>query len=100
MPFRVLGYVRVSTNEQGISGAGLEAQRRTIAAEAERRGWTILDTFEDAGYSARDLKRPAVQEALETLRRGDADALVVSKLDRLSRSLLDFSGLMATAQKQ
>jgi DNA invertase Pin-like site-specific DNA recombinase len=100
MPLRVLAYVRVSTSEQADSRAGLEAQRQAISAEAERRGWTILETIEDAGYSARSLKRPGVQAALETLRRGDADALVVSKLDRLSRSLLDFSGLMATAQKQ
>src|SRR3954454_17807549 len=100
MSLRVLAYVRVSTTEQADSRAGLRAQRQAISAEAERRGWTILDAIEDAGYSARDLKRPGVQTALETLRRGDADALVVSKLDRLSRSLLDFSGLMATAQKQ
>src|SRR3954454_10527492 len=100
MSLRVLAYVRVSTSEQADSRAGLEAQRKAISAEADRRGWTILETIEDAGYSARDLKRPGVQAALETLRRGEADALVVSKLARLSRSLLDFSGLMATAQKQ
>jgi DNA invertase Pin-like site-specific DNA recombinase len=46
------------------------------------------------------LKRPGVQEALRALEAGEAKALVVAKLDRLSRSMLDFAALMATAQKQ
>ena len=56
--------------------------------------------IEDAGYSAKDLKRPGVQAALEALESGRADALVVAKLDRLSRSMLDFTAVMAKAQKQ
>ena len=59
-----------------------------------------MDVIEDAGYSAKDLKRPGVRIALEILQAGGADALVVAKLDRLSRSMLDFAGIMAAAQKQ
>jgi DNA invertase Pin-like site-specific DNA recombinase len=87
-------------DEQGVSGAGLEAQRQAIAAECKRRGWQLLETIEDRGYSAKDLRRPGVREALRTLEAGEANALVVAKLDRLSRSMLDFTGLMAKAQKQ
>ena len=97
---RVLGYVRVSTDEQSDSGAGLEAQRRAIEAECVRRGWQLLEVVEDAGFSAKDLKRPGIQEALRVLEEGDAKALVAAKLDRLSRSMIDFTALMATAQKQ
>lgn len=97
---RVLGYVRVSTEEQSRSGAGIDAQRAAIIAECARRGWEVIDVIEDRGYSARDLRRPGVQLALATLKAGDADALVVSKLDRLSRSMLDFAGLMQVAQRQ
>jgi DNA invertase Pin-like site-specific DNA recombinase len=97
---RVIAYVRVSTEEQKGSGAGLAAQRAAILGECDRRGWHVVDVIEDAGYSAKDLKRPGVQAALEVLRSRMADTLVVHKLDRLSRSLLDFSGVMATAQKQ
>lgn len=97
---RVLAYVRVSTNEQAESGAGLAAQRAAITAEAERRGWTVVDVIEDAGYSAKDLKRPGLGDALMRLKRGDADALAVSKMDRLSRSLLDFAGIMQRAQRE
>jgi DNA invertase Pin-like site-specific DNA recombinase len=92
--------VRVSTDEQSMRGAGLEAQRRAIVAECERRGWQLVEVIEDAGFSAKDLKRPGVQEALRALRAGEASALVVAKLDRLSRSMLDFTALMGTAQGQ
>src|SRR5436190_24324608 len=97
---RVLGYVRVSTEEQAVSRAGLEAQRTAIIAECKRRGWQLVSILEDAGYSAKDLKRPAIKAALEMLRSGDAGGLVVAKLDRLSRSMLDFTAIMAKAQKQ
>jgi DNA invertase Pin-like site-specific DNA recombinase len=97
---QVLGYVRVSTDEQSDSGAGLEAQRRAIAAECKRRGWQLVDVIEDAGFSAKDLKRPGIKAALEVLEAGDAKALVAAKLDRLSRSMIDFTALMATATKQ
>lgn len=97
---RAIAYLRVSTDEQSMSGAGLEAQRQSITRECERRGWELVETIEDRGYSARDLRRPGIRLALETLGRGGADGLVVAKLDRLSRSLLDFAGLMAKAQKE
>lgn len=97
---RVIGYVRVSTDEQRISGAGLAAQRKAIEAECVRRGWQLVEVIEDAGYSAKDMKRPGVQIALEALQRGEAGALVVAKLDRLSRSMLDFTAVMAKASKE
>jgi DNA invertase Pin-like site-specific DNA recombinase len=97
---QVIGYVRVSTEEQGLSGAGLQAQRATILAECERRGWFLVEVIEDIGKSGKDLKREGIRAALELLAAGQASALVVSKLDRVSRSLIDFAGIMATAQKQ
>jgi len=95
-----LAYLRVSTTEQSESRAGMEAQRAAILAEATRRGWTEVRFIEDAGYSAKDLRRPGLRIALDALRSGEASGLVVSKMDRLSRSLLDFTSIMATAQKQ
>lgn len=95
-----IGYTRVSTEEQAGSGLGLAAQRAAILAEAERRGWTLVEVIEDAGYSGKDLKRPGIVAALDALKRHRADTLVVAKLDRLSRSLLDFAGLMQRATKE
>jgi DNA invertase Pin-like site-specific DNA recombinase len=90
----------VSTEDQGKSGAGLAAQRAAIIRESERRGWHLVDLIEDEGYSAKDLRRPGIRIALEELKRNRADALVVAKLDRLSRSMLDFTALMARAQRE
>jgi DNA invertase Pin-like site-specific DNA recombinase len=97
---RVIGYTRVSTDEQASSGAGLAAQRAAILAEAERRGWHLVEVIEDAGFSGKDLRRPGIAVVLEALRKRRADVLVVAKLDRLSRSLLDLAGLMAVATKE
>lgn len=96
---KVIGYVRVSTEEQASSGLGLEAQRARIEAEAAYKGWEVVWCV-DEGYSAKTLDRPAMQEALSLLTAHEADALVVAKLDRLSRSVVDFSNTLTTAKKQ
>ena len=80
--------------------AGLEAQRRALAAACKRRGWQTLEVFEEAGLSAKDLTRPGIQEALRVLERADAQALVARKLERLSQALLDLVALLASAQRQ
>ena len=98
---RVVGYVRVSTEEQSDSGAGLAAQRSAIAAEATRRGWQLVAIYEDAAASGKSLNgRPGLQSALVAIEGGEAGALVVAKLDRLSRSLLDFARIMQRAQRE
>jgi DNA invertase Pin-like site-specific DNA recombinase len=100
-PLRVALYLRVSTSEQADSGAGLEAQEHALRQAAERKGWQVVAVLTDAGASGKSLSgRPALAEALELVESGGADVLAVSKLDRLSRSLLDFAGLMARAHKQ
>jgi DNA invertase Pin-like site-specific DNA recombinase len=95
-----IGYLRVSTDEQADSRAGLEAQRAAILAEAERRGWHLVEVIEDAGFSGKDLNRPGIAAALDAMRRHRADTLVVAKLDRLSRSMLDFAALMDRASRE
>lgn len=91
----VVGYTRVSTEEQGTSGAGLAAQRATIEAEAQRRGWVLANVYEDASASGRSLaKRPGLAAAIGELEAGRAKALMVSKLDRLTRSVKDFAELL------
>jgi DNA invertase Pin-like site-specific DNA recombinase len=97
---RVLAYLRVSTGEQAESGAGIEAQRQAILAEAARRGWSNVEFIEDSGFSGKTTNRPGLRIALEMLKRGEASVLVVSKMDRLSRSLLDFLTIMAEAERQ
>ncbi len=96
---RVIGYVRVSTEEQGSSGAGLDAQRAAIRAECERRGWALVRVEEDV-LSARTMNRPGLRSALESCRSGEVDGVVVAKLDRLSRSIVDFGNLLEEARRR
>lgn len=95
----VVGYGRVSTDGQGERGAGLEAQRRAIRDEAERRGWRLIHIYEDV-VSGRSMNgRHGLCAALDAVETGQASVLVVAKLDRLSRSLIDFAGLVERSRK-
>ena len=80
--------------------ASLEAQRRALAAECKRRGWQLLEVSEEAGFSAEELKRPGIKEALRVLASGDGKTLVARKLDTPARSLLELAPLLESAQKQ
>lgn len=84
---RVIGYLRVSSEEQAESGLGLAAQRYAIEQGADRLGLPLAETFTDGAVSGgADLdKRPALLAALATLRRGDV--LLVAKRDRLARDV-------------
>ena len=97
----MIGYLRVSTEEQANSGLGLEAQRETIQRYADAQGWDVV-WHEDAGLSAKSLDRPQLQAALDRLdaspKRRDVDGIVVAKLDRLSRSVVDFAGVLELAR--
>ena len=94
-----LVYLRVSTMEQVDNGSSLEGQLRGLISEAEKRGWDY-DVVEDAGQSAKSLNRPALQAALGRLDRGEADYLMSVRLDRVSRSVSDFAGLMDRAARK
>ena len=94
-----LAYVRVSTAEQADTGASLDAQSAILRAEAGRRGWDV-EVVADEGYSAKDLRRPGLQDALARLDAGGADTLLAVRLDRVSRSVADFAGLLARAKRR
>lgn len=98
---RVIGYLRVSTDEQAESGLGLDAQRHAILDECARRGWQLVDVVQDPGWSSATLDRPALTDALARLekRRADADVLLVSRLDRLTRSWGDLGDLLKRAKR-
>jgi DNA invertase Pin-like site-specific DNA recombinase len=89
---RVIGYVRVSTQEQAASGHGLTGQEDVINAASTRNNWHLVTMIRDEGYSAKDLDRPGIREALALVH--DADAIAVSKLDRLTRSVIGLGELL------
>lgn len=88
----VYAYCRVSTGGQGDSGLGMEAQQVRLAEECARRGWDA-PKFVCEVESAKSLKRPKLQAILASIKHGDV--IMSAKLDRLSRSVYDFSSLMA-----
>lgn len=98
-PPRAIGYVRVSTEEQAVSGLGIEAQKSAIEAKAAEKGWTLVGIDDtDIGVSGKSIEnRPGIQNVLEQLDKGKADTLLVAKLDRLTRSLADGAALMQRA---
>jgi len=97
---KILGYIRVSTNRQFNTGAGLEVQREYLTAEGIRRGADLEIISEGSGTSGSSTKkRPALLEAMARLDRGEAQALAVSKLDRLARSNSDFISIMERSKK-
>lgn len=90
---KVIGYVRKSIAENG-NGHSLDAQEAAIRAEADRRGWSLVKVIPDDGYSGRDTHRPGLMEALDLIVAGDAQGVVAAKLDRISRSVVDFGTLL------
>ena len=96
----VVGYARVSTLDQGDSGLGLAAPEAAIRAACLARGLQLLRIHQDIASGGSLDGRPELAEALATVRSGGAAALVVAKLDRLSRSVHDFSGLLEQARRE
>ena len=86
---KAIGYIRVSTEEQAAHGISLDAQRAKIAAYALTKDLELVGIIEDAGKSAKDLKRPGVQKILTMARRKEVDAVIIVKLDRMFRCTVD-----------
>jgi DNA invertase Pin-like site-specific DNA recombinase len=89
---RVITYARVSTDEQED---GLTDQREKLAKEVLHREWTLVgEPVEDRGESGKDLDRPGIQRVLARLAAGEGDVLLVTKLDRLTRSTRDLAEIL------
>jgi DNA invertase Pin-like site-specific DNA recombinase len=93
-------YSRVSSNEQGASGLSLEAQVDKCAEYASRQGLEVIDTLTEVKSGKSVKSRPVLVEALARLKAGEAQVLIVSKLDRLSRSLFDFATMLQRAERE
>lgn len=91
---RVGIYIRVSTDEQAKEGFSIEAQRRILNAWAVVKGADDVVEYVDDGYSAKNLRRPAVQRLISACRNRELDVVLVWKLDRLTRDLRDLLMLM------
>lgn len=88
---QVVGYCRVSTDMQAQHGLSLDAQKQTIQRYAADRGWVVGEIFVDGGFSGKNTDRPAFRQMIRAVKEshGRIKAIVVTKLDRLTRSLRD-----------
>jgi len=91
---KVVIYARVSTDEQASSGLSLKDQIDKLQAYASLYDLEVVEVIEDAGESGKTLRRPGLQRALQLLRSGAADGLLIAKLDRLTRSVSDWQTLI------
>jgi DNA invertase Pin-like site-specific DNA recombinase len=91
---RVIGYIRVSTEQQADGGVSMDAQRAKLAAYSLACDLELVAVEMDAGVSAKSMARPGLQSAMARLEAGEADGLLVVKLDRLTRSVRDLGWLV------
>lgn len=82
-------YIRVSTEEQAKHGYSIAAQLEKLKAYCISQGWEVVSVFIDDGYSAKDLERPKFTLMMDEIKKGNIDVLLVYRLDRLTRSVLD-----------
>src|SRR5579863_6446343 len=97
---KTVGYVRVSTDRQADFGVSIEAQEAKIRAMSVVRGGDLDEVIVDGGESAKDLNRPGVKRLLALVDGSKVDAVIVAKLDRLTRSVKDLCGLLELFEKR
>ncbi len=87
-------YIRVSTEDQAREGYSVQAQKDKLLAYCISQGWNIESFYVDEGYSAKDLNRPELRRMIENIQKGLIDCVLVYRLDRLTRSVLDLYKLL------
>lgn len=93
-------YIRVSTQMQEVSGLGIDEQLRSIRSHASKENIRIIEVIIETA-SGKSLKsRPKLRSLLSRLDSGEADKLIVAKVDRLARNLLDLTEMHHSAEKK
>jgi DNA invertase Pin-like site-specific DNA recombinase len=95
-----IGYIRVSTDQQAERGISLAVQRERVRAMATVQGAKLLDVIVDGGESAKSMNRPGLQQVLSLVDAGKVHAVIIAKLDRLTRSVKDLCTLLEVFEKR
>ena len=96
---RAIGYTRVSTAEQADGRISLDAQRRRIEGQAAAQEYDLVEVIEDPGFSAKNTKRPGLARLMALVESGAADVVIITKLDRLSRNVVDLNLMVESLAK-
>lgn len=97
---RAVGYIRVSTEDQVRDGVSLDAQQAKLEAYCLVKDWTLHPLLRGEGYTAKHLKRPGLEALLALVEAGQVEVVIVSKLDRLTRSVVDLDRLMKRFERR
>ncbi|WP_052947707.1 recombinase family protein [Aneurinibacillus tyrosinisolvens] len=87
-------YIRVSTDEQAKEGYSIPAQKERLKQFVRSQDWSIYDYYLEEGFSAKDMNRPELRRMMEAVRSGKVDVVLVYRLDRLTRSVVDLYQLL------
>ena len=90
----IAAYVRVSTDEQADKGNSIFEQQERLSAYCKAMGWDAPTFFVDEGFSAKNLKRPAITDLLKRVQKKEFQIVLATKLDRVCRNLLDLLQLV------
>ena len=93
-PGRTIAYTRVSTDEQVRDGVSMDAQEARLKAFCHATGRENVELICDDGKSGKDLHRPGMAKLLEAVRAGAVDAVIILKMDRLTRSVRDLADIL------
>ncbi len=96
---RAIGYARVSTEEQARHGISLEVQVKRIKQQAEIADYDLQEIIIDAGCSAKSFKRTGIQSAIQAIKAGEVEAIIIYRLDRLTRSVTDLDRFISLINK-
>jgi DNA invertase Pin-like site-specific DNA recombinase len=97
---RAIGYCRVSTDQQCERGVSLAAQAQKVRAMALVHGAELVAVIQEGGESAKTLDRPGMQRVLAMVDRRQVQAVIVAKLDRLTRSVRDLCELLELLERR
>ena len=97
---KAVSYTRVSTEDQSVNGVSLAAQEQKVKQYAALFDIEIVESLSDPGWSAKNINRPGMKRILEMMQKKEIEAVVVAKLDRLTRSIRDLSEVIDLANKK
>jgi len=100
LDMKAIGYVRVSTEDQAREGISLDNQGSKIRAYADLNGLELVDVIRDEGLSGKTMDRPGMNQINTLINAAKIDAVIVYKLDRLSRKTIDILNTLDAWEKQ
>jgi len=99
-PLKAIGYIRVSTADQAKQGFSLDLQGNKITLQADLADYDLVEIIRDEGHSAKNMKRPGIERVIQMVKAGEVEAVIIYKLDRLTRRVADLDRFIQLLNKK